>query len=64
MPESRFGRQQVELLDQQYLTGVLADLLDLVEGSGPMNHAARRLICTECRQVSNRAAVPGYSQRS
>ena len=35
----KLGRQQVELLDQQYLTGVLADLLDLVEGSVPMNHA-------------------------
>ena len=35
----KLGRQQVELLDQQYLTGVLADLLDLVEGSGLMNHA-------------------------
>ena len=35
----KLGRQQVELLDQQYLTGVLADLLNLVEGSGPMNHA-------------------------
>ena len=35
----KLGRQQVELLDQQYLTGGLADLLDLVEGSGPMNHA-------------------------